>query len=294
MSENKFIIRKANKLAKKLRISFSAPSGGGKTMSALLCAYGLTGDWTKIVVIDTERESSSLYADLGEYSTLALDKPYSPERYIDAIKQCENAGFEVVIIDSISHEWMGAGGILQIVESLGGEYRHWKTVTPRHDAFINTILTSKAHVFCTARRKEEYTMTSGSDGKMKVVKLGLKEIQRDDFTYEMDVVFDIEQNHYATASKDRTNLFNINTPRMIDSSIGETLRDWASNGKPIIDDAMDLLRTVTSRKELVMVHKKFPSVHDHADYKKLLAIKNVEYPAPSNKVAESSEEVSNS
>ena len=163
MSENKFIIRKANKLAKKLRISFSAPSGGGKTMSALLCAYGLTGDWTKIVVIDTERESSSLYADLGEYSTLALDKPYSPERYIDAIKQCENAGFEVVIIDSISHEWMGAGGILQIVESLGGEYRNWRTVTPRHDAFINTILTSKAHVFCTARRKEEYTMTSGSD-----------------------------------------------------------------------------------------------------------------------------------
>ena len=86
-----FIIKKASKKAKKLRILFSASSGSGKTMSSLLCAYGLVGDWNKICVIDTERESSTIYSDIGdtEFNVIPLNAPYTPERYIEAIKTAE-------------------------------------------------------------------------------------------------------------------------------------------------------------------------------------------------------------
>ncbi len=144
-----FLIKKANKLAKKLRISVSASSVAGKTYSSLLLAYGLTGDWDKIVVIDSENDSASLYADLGDYNTLSLKAPYTPERYIEAIRFCEDAGYEVIIIDSTTHEWVGRGGCLEIVAELGGEYRHWSKVTPRHNKFIDAITGSKCHVICT-------------------------------------------------------------------------------------------------------------------------------------------------
>ena len=105
-------LKKAVRKQVKLRLGMSGASGFGKTYSALLLAYGMTNDWSKIAVIDTENKSASLYANLGEYNTLELSAPYSPELYTEAIKTCENAGMEVIIIDSISHEWEGKGGCL--------------------------------------------------------------------------------------------------------------------------------------------------------------------------------------
>ena len=104
-----FIIKKASKQAKKLRILLSASSGSGKTYSGLLLANGIVGDWSKVCVIDTERDSASIYSDFGEFNTISLDAPYTPERYIQAITAAEEAGMEVIIIDSITHEWDGSG-----------------------------------------------------------------------------------------------------------------------------------------------------------------------------------------
>ena len=174
-----FVLRKASKQAKKLRILFSASSGSGKTYGALKTAYGLCGDWSKICVIDTERDSASLYADMGEFNTINLSAPYTPERFIEAIKAAEDAGMEVIIVDSITHEWNGEGGCLEIHNRLGGEFRHWGVVTPRHNRFIDAILTSKCHVFCTVRRKEEYALSSSGSGKMQVLKMGMGEVTRD-------------------------------------------------------------------------------------------------------------------
>lgn len=171
-------LKQAEKKKVKLKVGFSGPSGYGKTYSALLMAYGVTGDWTKIAVVDTENKSASLYADLGPFQTIDFEPPFSPERYIDAIKMCEKAGIEVCIIDSISHEWDGTGGCLQIQERLGGRYQDWAKVTPRHTAFVQEILQSNMHVFVTIRKKQDYEM-SNEGGKAKVVKLGLKEIQRE-------------------------------------------------------------------------------------------------------------------
>ena len=96
----------------KLRLGLSGASGFGKSYSALLLAFGITNDWSKIAIIDTENSSANLYAHLGNFNVLSLNEPYSPERYIEAIKTCENSQIEVIIIDSITHEWSGEGGCL--------------------------------------------------------------------------------------------------------------------------------------------------------------------------------------
>ena len=98
-------LQKAQRHQVKLRIGLSGPSGFGKTYSALLMAYGMTNDWKKIALIDTENNSASLYSHLGNFNVLSLGEPFTPERYIKAIQVCEESDISVIIIDSISHEW---------------------------------------------------------------------------------------------------------------------------------------------------------------------------------------------
>lgn len=224
-------LKKAQKKLVKLKIGMSGASGFGKTYSALLLAYGITGDWEKIAVIDTENDSASLYSDLGEYNALSLSAPYTPERYIEAINTCVSAGMECVIIDSITHEWDGVGGCLDIQNQLGGKYQDWAKVSPRHQKFIDTILQSPVHVITTVRRKQDYEMTKGSDGKVKVEKAGTKEVTREGFEYELTLNFElINENHMAKPSKDRTGLFADKPEHVITSETGKRLVEWANSG----------------------------------------------------------------
>lgn len=215
----------------KLRLGLSGASGFGKTKSALLLAYGMAQDWSKIAVIDTENSSASLYSDLGNYNVLDLQAPYNPERYIQAIELCEKSGIEVIIIDSVSHEWNGTGGCLDIHEKLGGKFQDWANVTPRHQAFINKILQSSCHIITTTRRKIDYSLDIGSNGKTQVVKHGTKEITREGFEYELTINFElINENHLAKASKDRTGLF-MNKPEfIITSETGRMILEWCNSG----------------------------------------------------------------
>lgn len=227
-----FVIKKAERFKAKLRIGLFGASGSGKTTSALLLAQGLVGDLSKVVVIDTERGSADLYAHLGDYSTLSLDPPYSPERYIQALQACQNAGFECIIIDSITHEWNGKGGCLEIHENMtGNSYTNWSKITPRHNAFIDAVLDSKAHVICCGRVKDDVVLNTNDKGKQLPEKVGLKAITRDGFDYEMTLCFDIDARHNATSSKDRTGLFNKIPEFIITSETGEILKHWANNGK---------------------------------------------------------------
>lgn len=230
-------LRKATRQKAKIRLGLSAVSGGGKTFSALLIAKGMTsGDLSKVAVIDTENNSADLYAHLGEYSVLPLSAPYTPENYISAIKECEAAGMEVIIIDSITHEWEGKGGCLQIQEQLGGKYQDWAKVTPRHQAFIDAILQSKCHVITTVRRKQDYEMTKSSDGKMKVEKAGLKEVTREGFEYELTANLELDTRHNATASKDRTGLFMGNPSFIPSEETGKMILAWCEDGATPIDN----------------------------------------------------------
>lgn len=275
MSE--FIIKKASKKAKKLRILLSASSGSGKTYGALLIAKGLVKNWSKVCVIDTERDSASLYADFGEYNTLNLQKPYTPERYIEAITYAEQAGMEVIIVDSITHEWNGPGGCLEIQADLGGKFQDWAKVTPRHNAFVDKLLTSSAHIICTVRRKEEFSMEKSATGKTEVVKMGLQEVTRDGFNYEMDLVFEISNdNHLAKTTKDRTELFTGKPEFLITEETGTILNEWANNGRSLLDDAMDLIRTAKTVDTLNNIRLEYVSLQSNDDFMTALKKKRSE------------------
>lgn len=229
-------LRKAERQKAKLRVGLSAVSGGGKTISALLIAYGITGDWNKIAMIDSESGSGELYAgdkrfDIGEYNYLRIDAPYTPESYIKAIKMCEDEpSIEVIIVDSITHEWSGKGGCLEIQSAIGGRYQDWAVVTPRHQKFIDAILSSRCHVITTVRRKTDYEMSKDDKGKMVIEKGGLKEVTREDFEYELTVNLQLDVKHNATASKDRTGLF-MDEPEFKPSiETGKMLLNWSESG----------------------------------------------------------------
>lgn len=247
-------LRKATRQRAKIRLGLSAPSGAGKTYSALLIAKGLAGDWGRIAVIDTENGSADLYSHLGDYNVLSLTAPFSPERYVEAIHDCQSAGMEVIIIDSISHEWDGKGGCLEIVDQLGGKFQKWAQVTPRHQAFIEAIVTSPCHIITTVRRKQDYDMTKDDKGRVQVQKAGLKEITREGFEYELTANIEMDTRHNATASKDRTGLF-MGKPAFVPSEqTGELIREWCESGLDIIAEtqkAVQCLANCATVEELV-------------------------------------------
>lgn len=271
-------LRRATRKKAKIRLGYSSVSGGGKTYSALLTAKGLCGDWSKVAIIDSENNSADLYAHLGDFNVLPLSAPFSPERYIEAIRSCEKAGMEVIIIDSITHEWDGKGGCLEIVESLGGKYQDWARVTPRHQAFIDAILQSPSHIITTVRRKQDYEMTKDDKGKIKVEKGGLREITREGFEYELTINLELDSRHNATASKDRTGLF-AGKPAFVPSEkTGETIAKWCEQGEEAFgvikpgSDWYTWVEACNTQRELVELYNKHkPEVDANTLLQQLIA-----------------------
>lgn len=231
------MLQKACRRKSRIRLGLSSVSGGGKTYSALLIAKGLAnGDLARVAVIDTENGSADLYADLGPYQVLRITPPYTPERYTEAISFCEKAGMEVIIIDSISHEWEGKGGVLEMAEAQGGQFQSaWKGLTPRHESFKQAILQSSCHMITTVRRKQDYVLQEKVNKSGKVVqapvKVGLKEVTREGWEYELTINLELELNHFATASKDRTGLF-MGKPSFIPSEeTGRLIAAWCNEGQ---------------------------------------------------------------
>jgi hypothetical protein len=226
--------QKAQRHKARLRLGITGPSGSGKTWGALMIAKGLGG---RIAVIDTERGSASLYSHLADFDVLELGPPYTPERFIQAVKAAEDAGYDVLIIDSSTHEWNGIGGCLELVDQLasakyrGNAWSAWSEVTPRHRNFIDSLLRSSAHVIVTMRSKTETAQTE-ENGRKKVVKLGMKAEQRDGLEYELTTVLDLtHEHHYALASKDRTGLF-AGDPEPIAEETGSRILEWLESGEP--------------------------------------------------------------
>jgi hypothetical protein len=253
-------LQKAERNQVKLRLGLSGASGFGKSYSALLLAYGITNDWTKIAIIDTENNSASLYSHLGDFNVLSLNEPYAPERYIQAIEVCETEDIEVIIIDSITHEWSGKGGCLEIHEQLGGKFQDWAKISPRHQAFIDKILNSNCHIITTVRRKTDYSMDSDMSGKSKVIKHGTKEMTREGFEYELTVNFEIiNDKHLAKASKDRTGLFSDRPEFVINSTTGKKIIEWCNLGISL-ETALSEINACENIEGLKHVYSKYPSL----------------------------------
>lgn len=226
---------KAERKKSKLRLALAGPSGSGKTYGALLVAKGLGG---KIAVIDTEKGSASLYSDLVDFDVLELEPPYSPSNYVSAVKLAEKCGYDVVIIDSITHEWTGSGGCLEMNEETakakyrGNTWSAWNDTKAKHRVFIDALLSCQAHIIVTMRSKTE-TAQVEVNGKKQVQKLGMKSEQNDGIEYEFTTVLDlIHDGNFALPSKDRTGLFAPDcNPFKLSEDIGRKLAEWLDSGK---------------------------------------------------------------
>lgn len=261
----------------KIKMGIQAPSGAGKTYSAILLAYGLINDWSKIALIDTENHSADLYAHLGNYQVLALEQPFSPERYMEAIDICEKAGMEVLIIDSISHEWEGNGGILDIHGAMmGNSFTNWSKITPRHNAFVQKILQSPCHIIATIRSKQDYVL-SEKNGKMVPEKVGLKGVTREGLDYEFTLVFELDLKHQATATKDRTQLFMDKPSFMISSATGQRILNWCNSGKTIAELKVEITQATTV-EQLREILKNYPNYRSDLEPLCITRKKQIENP----------------
>jgi hypothetical protein len=267
-------IRKSQRRQAKARIALIAPSGAGKTLSSLLIAHGLVGDWGKIGFLDTENGSGELYTGfrigsttVGEYLYGRIESPFTVPKYLDGIAALEDAGCEAVIIDSLSHAWAGEGGLLdkqgKLADMKGNSYTAWRTVTPEHNRLVERMLQSSAHILACVRAKTEYVQEKDDKGKTTVRKVGMAPVQRDGLEYEFTLVFDLDIHHVASASKDRTGLFDgqLFTPA---PATGRTLREWLESAVPAVDASpvLERIHGAGTLEELAKILPEAQAVQD--------------------------------
>lgn len=257
-------IRKAERKKAKLRLGIAAPSGAGKTYSSLLMAHGITGDWEKVGLIDSENGSGDLYAHLGDYSVIPIEAPFTPEKYIKAIKLFEDNGFETIVVDSLTHAWAGEGGLLETVDTMmsgsKNKFTAWREVTPMHNALVNAMLQSKCHIIATMRSKTEYVLEEDEKGKKVPKKVGMAPIQRDGMEYEFTVMLDLTHAHVASATKDRTSLFD---GQHFKPSVetGKKLLDWLETGIDPEQQRLEILETVRTKWNACAGHEDVAGFH---------------------------------
>lgn len=231
--------KKAQKSQAKLRMAIDGPSGSGKTYTGLIAATALANGG-KIAVIDTEHGSASKYADMFEFDTLEL-ATFHPQNYIDGIEVAEEAGYIVLLIDSLSHAWEGEGGVLELHDAAtkrqpsGNSWTAWRDVTPIHRDLVEAILQAKLHVIATMRSKTDYIQTTDDKGRTIIKKVGMAPVQRAGMEYEFDVVADMDTDHNMVISKTRCFAIAdqvVSKPR---ADWFTTLRDWLSDGAPMAE-----------------------------------------------------------
>ena len=233
--------KKATKYQSKLRLALAGPSGSGKTFTALTLATALA-ESGEVAVIDTERGSASKYADLFQFDVQELDS-FHPNNYINAIHEAEQAGYAVLVIDSLSHAWNGPGGLLEQVEAItkrsksGNSFNAWGEATPLQNRLIDTITRSKMHIICTMRTKTEYVIEPNSYGKMAPRKVGTAPVQRADVEYEFDVYGDMDIDNTLIIHKSRCSELAGTVIAKPDGQVAEALKRWLA-GEPAPERAL--------------------------------------------------------
>lgn len=261
-------IQKAERAGARLVISLAGISGGGKTLTAILLAYGLAnGDGSKVGLLCTENRRGRLYASRSTYEKVRdslgmkdlptpfmvgdLEPPFSPKRYTDAIMEFQNAGVEVLVIDSVSHEWEGTGGCEEIAHAQNPRMPDWATAKREHKAFMNALLQSDMHIVVCARAREKVRM-SKEGGKTKVESIGIQPITEKNFMFEMTASL-LMWNEGKTQEviKCPSELREIlgRESGYIGAADGRALREWVDGGvklDPEIEHARNTLRTVAA------------------------------------------------
>lgn len=236
--------QRANKRQAKLRMALIGPSGSGKTYTALRVAAGLG---QRIAVLDTERGSASKYADKWAFDVCEL-ATFSPTEYVRVIHEAESAGYDVLIIDSLSHAWMGKDGALELVDKAakrqqsGNSFGAWREVTPLHNQMIDAILGAGLHVIVTMRTKMDYVQEKDERGKTVIRKVGLQPVQRDGMEYEFDVVADLDMENTLIVSKSRCEALTGQVYAKAGENVAAILKAWLSDGAPALPKAEPALQ----------------------------------------------------
>lgn len=235
----KFQAQKAVREKVFTKLALMAPSGGGKTYSALRIATGManqmektTGKKGRILLGNTENGRGKYYADQFDYDIVDLEAPYNPELFVGLIDYAVAEKYDILIIDSTSPEWEGRGGCLELQQQAGGKYQDWSKVTPRHDKFIQAIASSPIHIIATMRGKDQYEVEKDEKGRVSIKKLGVGAKQREGFEYEFTCTFTIDlATNLATSQKDNTHIFENDINFFLSEEHGEKLIKWANSGE---------------------------------------------------------------
>lgn len=222
--------QKAVKTKRKLRLLITGPSGSVKTMGALILAKQFAKRYdSRIAFIDTEHGKSTLYSGNFDYDILEMAEPFTPERYIESMQAAVKAGYKVIVVDSLSHEWIGTGGLLETHANMGGKFQDWKPLTPRHRKFLDALISIDAHLICTGRSKTEYAMEATGNGKTSITKMGTKLEQRDGMEFEFDIVFKGNMQHIVEIDTDHTGIFD-NFAEKLTEKTADKLIAWLDEG----------------------------------------------------------------
>ena len=234
-----FQVKKAKREKIYVKLALMAPSGGGKTYGSLRLASGMadeikkeTGKDAKILLANTEQKRGYYYANEFDYDIVDIEPPHNPERYVELIDFAVSEGYDILIIDSSSHEWEGKGGCLELQQQAGGTYQAWSKITPRHNRFIDAIADSPIHIIATMRGKDQYEVNKDDRGKTSVQKLGVGAKQRDGFEYEFTCTFLIDQKtNCAEVQKDNTHIFEGEGATLLTENHGRKIIQWANSGE---------------------------------------------------------------
>lgn len=219
------MFQKAQKSKSKLRLTIDGPAGAGKTYSSLQLATALG---KKIALIDTEHASASKYADIFSFDTANLTD-HSPLSYVEAIKAAGEAGYEVLVVDSLSHAWTAS---LEIVDREKDKFGSgWRKVTPMHQKLVEAILSYPGHIICTMRSKMAYESEKDANGRVTIRKVGMAPVMREGMEYEFDVVIDVSLEGNVNISKTRCSALTdkLFTRRDI-PMVAKILNAWLNDG----------------------------------------------------------------
>lgn len=245
------MFKKATKAQAKARIGITGPSGSGKTYTSLLIASSLAHG-KRVAVIDSERGSASKYASEFDFDVCDLES-FAPRAYVQAIHAAEKAGYGVIVVDSLSHAWMGKDGALAMVDaaaarSKGSSFAAWRDVTPEHNALVEAMVQSTAHLVATLRSKTEYVLEKDErTGKTVPKKIGMAPVQRDGLEYEFDLFFEMDQEHRLIVTKSRSKELADKVMLKPGQELGESIARWLGDGSP---RAFDVIMTTLASAEI--------------------------------------------
>lgn len=245
-------IRKAQREGARLVIGLAGVSGSGKTYTAIQLAYGLANKQAgKVGFLDTENRRGSLYADsLPEQFLIGdLYAPFSPQRYIDAIHEFQAAKVEVLVIDSVTHEYEGAGGVEEIATTTNSRMPDWKRAKAEHKRFMNALLQSDMHIIVCIRAREKVDFTNPREPRS----LGVQPIQEKNFMFEMTaslMMWDAGKRQQILKCPDELLPIFGRGSDYITSDDGAALRAWVDGGKQLdssVEHYRNMLLSVTEK-----------------------------------------------